>query len=90
METKLAITAVSPAPTVAPSPAPPAPAPKPAPMQDDVADLRLVIEEDRGLFIYKTVDRRTGDVVQILPREAVIRLHDANAAAAGVVVDTTA
>ncbi len=43
-------------------------------------DLRLVIEqdEDTGFFIYKTVDRRTGETLQVLPREDVLKLkHDA-------------
>lgn len=95
MESKLAVTAASPVAAVVPSPAPPAPASNAQRMQDDVADLRLVIEEDRGLFIYKTVDRRTGDVVQVLPREEVVRTHDAtayaaNAALTGAVIDTSA
>ena len=44
-------------------------------------DLRLIIEqdEDSGAFIYKTVDRRTGETLQILPREDVLKLkHAAN------------
>lgn len=97
METKLAINAVSPAVTAALPPASPAPALSAARLQDDVADLRLVIEEDRasGLFIYKTIDRQTGDLVQILPREAVVRLHDAtaygaNPSTSGAVGDTKA
>lgn len=42
------------------------------------ADLRLVIEEDQvsGTFVYKTLDRRTGEVVKQLPREEVVRLRD--------------
>lgn len=90
METKLALNAVTPVPTVSPAPAPSAPASGYTRMQEDVADLRLVIEEDRtsGLFIYKTIDRRTGDVVQVLPREQVIAAADAYAA--GRVVDTKA
>ena len=40
-------------------------------------DTRLVIEEDKATktFIYKTVDRRTGEVLQQYPREQVLRLH---------------
>jgi len=43
------------------------------------ADLRLIIEEDEatGTIIYKTLDRRTGEIVQQLPREEVLRLKDA-------------
>lgn len=42
-------------------------------------DLRLVIEEDAttGTFIYKTVDRRTGDILQQFPREDVLRFKQA-------------
>ena len=41
-------------------------------------DLRLVIEEDKstGSFIYKTLDRRTGEIVQQYPREEVLRLRE--------------
>jgi flagellar protein FlaG len=40
-------------------------------------DTRLVIEEDKETktFIYKTLDRRTGEVIQQFPREQVLRLH---------------
>ena len=43
------------------------------------ADLRLVIEEDKaaGMVVYKTVDWRTGEVVQQLPREQVLRMREA-------------
>ena len=52
-------------------------------------DLRLVIEqdEDTGSFIYKTVDRRTGETVQILPREEVLKLKHATAYDPGAVYD---
>ncbi len=40
------------------------------------ADLRLVIEEDKASnsFVYKTIDMRTGRVIQQFPREEVLRL----------------
>ena len=90
MENRLALSTVVRVPSVSPSPAPSAPAAAATRMQDDVADLRLVIEEDRasGLFIYKTIDRCTGDVVLVLPREELIRAADAYAA--GLVIDTKA
>ena len=52
-------------------------------------DLRLVIEqdEDTGSFIYKTVDRRTGETLQILPREEVLKLKHATAYDPGAVYD---
>ena len=56
------------------------------------ADLRLVIEEDRasGSFLYKTIDRATGEVVQQFPREAVLRMSEDDAYAAGGVIRTKA
>jgi flagellar protein FlaG len=52
------------------------------------ADLRLVIEEDKaaGSYVYKTVDVRTGKVVQQIPREEVLRLRDAEAYEPGAVI----
>jgi len=88
MENKLALNALTSAPGVNPSPAPPAPTSDTAMMQNDVADLRLVIEEDQasGLFIYKTIDRRTGDVVLQLPRADVVKMHASEAYEAGALI----
>jgi len=88
MENKLALNALTPVSGVTPTPAPPAPTSASARMQNDAADLRLVIEEDRasGLFIYKTIDRRTGDVVLQLPREDVVRMHASQGYAAGAII----
>ncbi|MFN3859148.1 MAG: flagellar protein FlaG [Caulobacter sp.] len=60
------------------------------PPQGQSADLRLVIEEDEatGSFVYKTLDRRTGEVVKQLPREDVLKLKSAEDYAPGQVVDT--
>ncbi len=54
------------------------------------ADLRLVIEEDKatGAFVYKTLDRRTGEVVQQLPRESVLKAMGSDSYNPGLVVDT--
>ncbi|MDB5469364.1 MAG: hypothetical protein JWR84_924 [Caulobacter sp.] len=54
------------------------------------ADLRLVIEEDEatGAFVYKTLDRRTGEIVQQLPRESVLRAMSSEDYNPGLVVDT--
>jgi flagellar protein FlaG len=54
------------------------------------ADLRLIIEEDEatGAIVYKTLDRRTGEVVQQLPREEVLRLKDEPAYTPGDIVDS--
>jgi flagellar protein FlaG len=72
--------------TVTPTPAPvsstaPVPAVTPAvqvPAVEQAADFRLVIEEDpdSGSFVYKTLDRRTGEVVNQFPREQMLRLKD--------------
>ena len=91
MESKLSVVAAYPdiesvQAQIKPVAAPPAvPAPSPEP------DLRLVIEEGRaGSFVYKTIDRRTGEVVLQLPREEVLRMRDAEAYVAGTVIATQA
>lgn len=55
----------------------------------DSAELRLVIEEDKAAnsFVYKTVDIRTGRVVQQFPREEVLRLKTSPDYSPGSVVD---
>lgn len=64
-------------------------APK-APVTDIAADFRLVIEEDAatGSFIYKTLDRRTGEVVQQFPREEVLRLRTSPEYHPGQIIET--
>ena len=56
------------------------------------ARYRLVIEEgpQAGSFIYKTLDRITGEVVKQLPREQVVDLMRAAQYSAGSVIDTKA
>ena len=58
----------------------------------DPADLRLVIEEDKaaGTVIYKTVDWRTGEIVQQLPREQVLLMREAQNYSAGKLLATKA
>jgi flagellar protein FlaG len=70
---------------VQPTVEPAAPTPK-----GQTADLRLVIEEDEatGAFVYKTLDRRTGEVVQQLPRESVLKAMASDDYEPGLVVDT--
>ena len=92
MDNKVATVAATPDPTLGQKPTAPrsqkgttaAPA---APGQDPV-DLRLVIEEDKasGSYVYKTIDRRTGEVVQQLPRDQILKLRDALAYEAGRIV----
>jgi len=52
-------------------------------------DLRLVIEQDgdTGDYIYKTVDRRTGETLQQFPREEILKLREASGYATGRVYD---
>jgi len=54
--------------------------------------MRLVIEEDKasGSYVYKTVNRLTGEVVQQLPREQVLQLREQVDYEAGHVVRTKA
>jgi flagellar protein FlaG len=56
----------------------------------DQADLRLVIEEDAGTYVYKTINRVTGDVVAQYPREDVLKMLEAEDYAAGSVVNAKA
>jgi flagellar protein FlaG len=61
------------------------------PSQDE-ADLRLVIEEGRtaGSYVYKTVNRVTGEVVAEFPREQLLQLKDDAQYATGAVVNAKA
>lgn len=56
------------------------------------ARYRLVIEEGSapGTFVYKTVDRETGEVVRMLPREDVVKLMQDDRYGAGSVFDIRA
>jgi flagellar protein FlaG len=56
------------------------------------ADLRLVIEEDpkSGSYVYKTLNRRTGEVVQQLPIEDILKLRRAETYQAGAVINAKA
>ena len=55
------------------------------------ARYRLVIEEGpSGSFIYKTMDRVTGEVVKQLPREQVVDLMQTREYSSGSVINTTA
>ncbi|MDR3509715.1 MAG: flagellar protein FlaG [Caulobacteraceae bacterium] len=56
------------------------------------ADMRLVIEDDKaaGCFVYKIVNRKTGEVVQQLPQEQMLKLREADGYLAGDVIKTQA
>jgi len=58
--------------------------------RNHAADLRLVIEEDAdtGAFVYKTLDRLTGEVVQQLPRDSVLKAMASEDYNPGLIVDT--
>lgn len=77
-----AVAAVNTAPAVRPPARPQAPEAVPAP---EAADVRLVIEEDQntGDFIYKTLDRSTGEVILQLPRKEVMKSVVSGAYSAG-------
>jgi flagellar protein FlaG len=64
----------------------------PAAPTTDQADLRLIIEEDEasGTYVYKTINRVTGEVVLQLPRDDILRLREAPDYVAGVVIRTKA
>ncbi|HEX4181633.1 MAG TPA: hypothetical protein VHY34_00025 [Caulobacteraceae bacterium] len=92
------IAAVTPDPSVGQSPFAPTDYLSPeAVLQDqtsavDPVDLRLVIEDDpkAGTVVYKSVDWRTGLVVQRLPREQVLRMREAQNYSAGKLLATKA
>jgi flagellar protein FlaG len=92
MESKVAVVAATPDPTFGQKPAAPRPdtgtSAGAAAQGPDPVDMRLVIEEDKasGSYIYKTVDRRTGEVIQQLPRDQLLKLREALNYEAGDVV----
>ena len=58
---------------------------------DQMAHHRLIIEGDPVVgYVYKSVDRRTGQVVSEYPRETVVRLQSEPDYAQGSVIDTRA
>ncbi|MBO9708738.1 MAG: hypothetical protein J7521_11040 [Caulobacter sp.] len=101
METKIALTPALTEPATtqnAPFSAPGAPASgadmsarkeRPVASGPQPGDLRLVIEEDptTGTFVYKTVDRITGETLQQFPREDVLRFKQAEHYDPGKVFD---
>ena len=59
---------------------------------EEAARYRLVIEEgaSSGSYVYKTLDRLTGEVVRQVPRERVLDLLKGSEYASGSVIDTRA
>lgn len=55
----------------------------------DAGRYRLTIERDATGFVYKTLDRVTGEVIRQLPREEVLKLRQSPAYDVGKVFTTT-
>ncbi|MDP1913956.1 flagellar protein FlaG [Brevundimonas sp.] len=57
-----------------------------------LARYRLVIEQGSraGSFVYKTLDRETGEVVRQLPSEEVLKMRQQDDYGVGAVINTTA
>lgn len=62
------------------------------PQGPDEAEMRLVIEMDKasGSYVYKTINRQTGEVVSQLPRAEVLKLRNEVRYVAGDVIKTEA
>lgn len=56
-----------------------------------LARYRLVIEQGSraGSFVYKTLDRETGEVVRQLPSEEVLKMRQRDDYGVGAVINTT-
>lgn len=54
------------------------------------ADLRLVIEPHGSSYVYKTIDRRTGEIVSQYPVEEILKMMSEQRYTAGVVISTIA
>lgn len=82
MESKVTAFAAIPDPTLSQKAAPQSPdnrsSANRAAQSSDPVDMRLVIEEDQASnsYVYKTVNRLTGEVIQQLPREQVLQLRE--------------
>ena len=95
METKVAAVAAAPDtgnPPVKPSVIAAPSSETPVQTGPDPVQMRLVIEEDQatGSYVYKTVNRVTGEIIQQLPRADVLKLRGERHYAAGTVIRTEA
>ncbi len=63
-----------------------------APLPINRANTHLVIEKDEstGSFVYKSVDRETGEIIKQYPREEVLRAIAIASDAEGLIIDTKA
>lgn len=75
-------------PTPRPEPARPAPRSE----IEEAVDLRLVIDIDEasGSYVYKTINRLTGEVIAQVPREDVLRMRDQAGYHAGQLIKASA
>lgn len=91
MDNKVATVAATPDPTYGQSPQVQRPdagaSAHEAPSLDPV-DLRLIIEQDEasGSYVYKTVNRLTGEVLTQFPRDDVLKMHERIDYQAGAVI----
>ena len=96
MENKVTAFAATPDPTFGQKPAPQSTETRSsagrAAQSQDLVDVRLVIEEDKASnsYVYKTINRLTGEVIQQLPRQQVLQLREQLDYEAGHVVRTKA
>jgi flagellar protein FlaG len=95
MEPKIEANArlLDPAPTqVQPGSASGKPEAKPVATGPDPVDIRLVIEEGEvsGSYVYKTINRVTGEVLQQFPREDLLKLQSGDGYKSGAIVRTEA
>ena len=95
MENKVAQFAATPDPTFGHKPQPrkiSRSGRKAAEQNPEQADLRLVIEEDEatGSLVYRTIDRRTGEVVLQLGPEEIVKLVDETEYVAATVIRANA
>lgn len=54
------------------------------------SELRLVIEPSGGSYVYKSIDRRTGEVVWQYPMEDILKMRNQESYVAGVIIRTSA
>ncbi|QUD88102.1 flagellar protein FlaG [Phenylobacterium montanum] len=56
------------------------------------ADLRLEIEDDKaaGCFVYKIINRTTGEVVEQIPQEQIVKLRESDGYLAGDLIKAQA
>ncbi|HEY1073827.1 hypothetical protein [Brevundimonas sp.] len=61
---------------------------RPVQNDNDAGRYRLTIEEGPGGFVYKTLDRVTGEVIRQLPREEVVKMRHSPAYGPGELIKT--